>query len=340
LSAPLYQMTRVEKWYGEKLALRVPGLTVFQGRIVGLSGPNGSGKSTLLRLLGLVESPSRGEILFKGNSVDSSSQSSRLEVTLLDQEPYLLRRTVYENIAYGLKVRRDKRGMRERVDEALDLVGLPARDFAYRKWYELSGGEAQRVALAMRLILKPRVLLLDEPTASVDAASARLIKEASLAARRQWGSTLVIASHDGSWLHEVCDEVLTLFEGRIIGPDLGNVLFGPWSPGADGLWEKRLQGGQSIRVPAPPEENAVAVIDPGIVSVGIRIEEPFARSNSLRGILSSLTYRDRTGDISATVAVDTVTLTAKVTKSQLRDAPLYPGQEIWVIFDPQAIRWL
>ena len=108
--------------------------------------------------------------------------------------------------------------MKARVHEALAWVGLNSRDFADRPWYALSGGEAQRVALASRLILKPDVLLLDEPTANVDAMSAQLIKDAALKARQEWGTTLIIASHDWQWLHEVADSTLHLFKGRFLGP--------------------------------------------------------------------------------------------------------------------------
>ena len=101
----------------------------------------------------------------------------------------LKKRTVYKNIAYGLKVRGDRDNLTQSVHDALNMVGLDPDAFAQRQWDELSGGEAQRVALAARLVLKPRVLLLDEPTASVDAASSELIRVASLRARSEWGTT-------------------------------------------------------------------------------------------------------------------------------------------------------
>ena len=128
-----------------------------------------------------------------------------------------MKRSVFNNVAYGLKLRGNGRKIATKVDEALTLVGLPGQVFARRPWYALSGGEAQRVALAARLALKPSVLLLDEPTASVDAASAQLIKEASLRARSQWDATLIVASHDWQWLYEICDEIWHLFKGKIFG---------------------------------------------------------------------------------------------------------------------------
>ena len=97
-----------------------------------------------------------------------------------------------------------------------------------RPWYALSGGETQRVALAARLVLKPNVLLLDdEPTAGVDGASAQLIRQASLNARREWGTTLIIASHDWHWLYDVCDEILHMYNGRIFGTGRESVVLDP-----------------------------------------------------------------------------------------------------------------
>ena len=94
------------------------------------------------------------------------------------------------------------------------------------------------MALAARLILKPEVLLMDEPTASIDALSAQLIKDAVLKARRDWGTTLIVASHDWQWLYGICDTVFHLLKGRFLGTGRENVLFGPWE-----LW--RTGGGES-----------------------------------------------------------------------------------------------
>jgi len=199
-------------------------LTVEKASIVGLRGPNGSGKSTLLRLLGLIEKPAEGEILFNGRPVEPFSAAARFRVSLLPQEPFLMKRRVLGNVSYGIKIRGAVADVTGRVHEALSLVGLSDRDFVRRPWYALSGGEAQRVALAARLALRPDVLLLDEPTANVDTSSAELIREAAFKAREEMGTTLVIASHDWQWLYEVCDRVLHLFNGKILGTGRENIL--------------------------------------------------------------------------------------------------------------------
>ena len=223
---PIYDIQSLSHAYSGQPVLSIDHLTVKPSAIIGLIGPNGSGKSTLLRLLGLIEKPTQGEIVYNGYPVAPFSEDARFQITLLPQEPFLMKRNVFKNVAYGLKLRGDVSNMEDRVSQALSWVGLKADDFMKRPWYALSGGETQRVALAARLVLKPKVLLLDEPTTSVDAPSARLIREASLKAREEWGTTLVIASHDWSWLYEVCDEILHLFKGRIFGTGPGNCCHG------------------------------------------------------------------------------------------------------------------
>jgi tungstate transport system ATP-binding protein len=101
------------------------------------------------------------------------------------------------------------------VRRALEKVGLDPTRFSQRSWRELSGGEAQRVALAARLVLKPKVLLLDEPTANVDRESSELILRAVLDARNQWGTTLIIISHQLTWLRQIADHILALDYGRL-----------------------------------------------------------------------------------------------------------------------------
>ena len=211
----LYELEGIIQQYGARTVLQVDYLTIDPNRIVGLSGPNGSGKSTLLRILAFLEDPVAGTVFFDGKPCSMRQDAVRKKVTLLSQEPYLLKRSVEANVAYGLKVRGEA-DTSKKVAEALDMVGLPAYRFAKRSWHELSGGEAQRVALATRLVLRPAVLLLDEPTSSLDAESTQRIKEASVAARQEWKATLVVASHDMPWLESVCDSILGLDDGRLV----------------------------------------------------------------------------------------------------------------------------
>lgn len=325
--------------YNSNPALEIDEFTIFQGAAVGLIGPNGSGKSTFLELLGFINRPSSGKIFFKGEPAGPFSESVRFRVTLLPQNSHLMKRTVFRNVAYGLKIRKDREDHRERVHEALDMVGLPPGMFAGRRWHELSGGEARRVALAARLVLKPEVLLLDEPTTGVDAASIQLIKDASMRARREWGTTLVIASHDLQWLYEVCDDILHLFRGCPAGSGNESILLGPWLPREDGLWEKPLGNGRSIAVTEPPDENAAAVVSSHNIAVELSCGGN-ADGTCFEGVVSRLILEKRTGLIIATILVGNLPITAKLTREKICEMRLCPGMHVNVHYSPDSIKWL
>jgi tungstate transport system ATP-binding protein len=211
----VYELENVRQVYNGVTVLRIETLVVEPRSIVGVLGPNGSGKSTLLRLLAFLEPPAQGRIAYQGLPAHAGSLSLRRRVTLLDQSPYLLKRTVAGIVGFGLKLR----GVRQRggrVRRALGMVGLDPDAYGQRRWHQLSGGEAQRVALASRLVLRPEVLLLDEPTANLDEESTERIRQAALAARREWGATLVLVSHDREWLLSVCERTLRLRKGAIL----------------------------------------------------------------------------------------------------------------------------
>ncbi|MEE0816901.1 MAG: ABC transporter ATP-binding protein [Desulfovibrio fairfieldensis] len=192
----LYRCRDLTQCYGGRTVLRLPELSVARGEVLALTGPNGAGKSTLLRLLAFLESPASGELCFHG----TPGRPPRQDVTLLLQEPYLFKASVFENVVYGLRVRGRRHDLRQAAEGAMLAVGFtPEQDMLRRSWKALSGGEKQRVALAARLVLRPLVLLLDEPTSSVDAASAKAIETAVRAAALA-GTTVVAASHDMVWL--------------------------------------------------------------------------------------------------------------------------------------------
>lgn len=214
MTMPLVSLKNIRQRYSDRTVLSVDTLNIEASTIIGLAGPNGSGKSTLLRLLACLEAPAQGTYHFLDHPASPKFNANLRNVTLLVQEPYLLKRSVYANVAYGLKIR-NKTDIPAKVDHALEIVGLPPATFRKRQWFELSGGEVQRVALAARLVLKPKLLLMDEPTASLDEDSAKLIQRAALSARDEYGASLVIASHDMAWLNAVATQIIYMKNGSI-----------------------------------------------------------------------------------------------------------------------------
>ena len=129
MDTPIFEIRSLNHSYAGKTVLAIEHLDVQPASIVGLIGPNGSGKSSLLRLLGLIERPTQGEILFNGRRVEPFSDEARFLITLLPQEPFLLKRSVLNNVSYGLKLRGNGKEVLTRANEALALVGLPAKIF-------------------------------------------------------------------------------------------------------------------------------------------------------------------------------------------------------------------
>jgi tungstate transport system ATP-binding protein len=340
VDTPLYAIHSLTHVYRGKPVLSVERLELPRGGIIGIIGPNGSGKSTFLRLAGFVERPTAGEVLFDGKPAGPFSPEVRNRVTLLPQEPFLMKRTVLNNVAYGLRIRNAKDHLAQRVDKALSYVGLDGKEFAQRPAYALSGGEAQRVALAARLILKPEVLLMDEPTASIDALSAQLIKDAVLKARRDWGTTLIVASHDWQWLYGICDTVFHLLKGRFLGTGRENVIFGPWERVENGQWGKRLADGQQVLVPKPPEALAAAVIE----NAGILLADGPAADGTgqvaLSGLITRLALEKASGSIVASVLVANLPFTATLTERQVREHALYPGRKVAVSYKRDSVKWV
>ncbi|MCP4136625.1 MAG: ATP-binding cassette domain-containing protein [bacterium] len=331
-TTPLYTIKDLKYYYGNRLVLDIPELELAPGSSTGFVGPNGCGKSTLLKLLSFVEQPEKGTILFNGQETKNNLGPLRKKVTLLLQEPVLLKRSVYENIAYGLKVRGDKTNMRMRVYESLDIVGLSPGQFAHRKWNELSGGEAQRVSLASRFLLTPSVLLLDEPTASVDTLSASLIKQAIITFREQYNTSLLIASHDLIWLNEVTDEISKLYEGKIVGSGRENLIHGPWIYETDSLWVKELSDGQQIRVPDLPEKDAVVILNPPDIMITLEKPKDISALNTLQGVITRMITSTEPGKVHLDVDIAEMTLTSDVTHYSAESLQLLPGKPVWVVF--------
>ena len=126
---PVYEVTGLKHGYSDKFLLNISHLSIKSGASVGIAGPNGSGKSTLLKLLAFLEWPTVGDIYYKGRAVTKNDTGLRQNVTLLPQDPYLLKKTVFENVAYGLRMRGNKRNIKTKVHETLLLLGLVPEKF-------------------------------------------------------------------------------------------------------------------------------------------------------------------------------------------------------------------
>lgn len=213
---PIYYLDGVTKAYGQRTVLDIRQLEVQRGEILAVVGPSGAGKTTLLKLLNFLEPPTSGKIWFLGAAF-SPIQTVPLElqrrVTTVFQRPMLLNRSVWANVAFGLRLR-GQRDNAATVQAALEQVGLA--DVGARKARTLSAGEAQRVALARALVLRPDVLLLDEPTANLDPYNVGLIEEVVRMVNREQGTTIIWVTHNIFQARRLAHRVGLLLEGRMI----------------------------------------------------------------------------------------------------------------------------
>jgi tungstate transport system ATP-binding protein len=333
----ILQLRNIRHQYNGRTVLDIPALDIRCGSIIGLAGPNGSGKTTLLNIMALINKSSSGTVTLFGKKADLYNAADRLRIALLPQDSYLLRRSVYENITYGLKIRGQNGDLTAAVAVALNLVGLPA-SFASRLWHELSGGEAQRVSLAARLVLQPDCLLLDEPTASVDMNSEERIRQAVLAARRDHGTTLVIASHQRTWLADICDSLIHLYNGRILDCSADTVLVGPWEQTGGNLVGKRLADGQMIYASPPPHPASSAVITSETL---VLKEHGLAEERYLlHGTVTGVYYEKHAAGPCVHVICGDHRLIAGTSKDIFRMDKCHPGTQVALRYHPQDITWL
>ena len=221
MSEPLYQIQGVRHRYGERTVLQLDELAVHPGEVLALVGPSGAGKSTLLRLLAFLEAPTSGALHYQQQLVRPGvwpDLAARRRVTMVFQRPQLLRRSVFANVAYALELREGKvAGDDPRIGSILFRLGLG--DLVVKPAQTLSGGELQRVALARALVFQPSVLLLDEPTANLDPGNIARIEAMVLAARQDWGTTVIIVTHNIFQARRLADRVALLLDGRLIEVD-------------------------------------------------------------------------------------------------------------------------
>ena len=210
------EIAHVFRSYNGNPILRDCSFGCASGRTYVLQGPNGSGKSTLFRTLALLEPPDSGRVEYRdGGRVLAADLALRRRITLVLPSTGIFNTTVWANVAYGLKIRGITGADREaRVHDALESVGL-----GHKKWQraaELSSGETKRLGIARAMVIKPEILLLDEPTANIDPANTALIETIILQMKQERQATILMITHDPAQAQRLGDELLCLQDGKII----------------------------------------------------------------------------------------------------------------------------
>ncbi|RZS59750.1 putative spermidine/putrescine transport system ATP-binding protein [Microcella putealis] len=208
------ELRGVTKRFGDTVAVRELDLTVAPGEFFSMLGPSGSGKTTVLRMIAGFEDVTSGSILLDGQDVTAAAPFDRTVNTVFQDYALFPHMTIAENVAYGLKVRKTaKDEIARRVGESLEQVRLS--HVADRLPHQLSGGQRQRIALARALILRPRVLLLDEPLGALDKQLREQMQIELKQIQREVGITFVFVTHDQEEALTLSDRIAVFNEGRV-----------------------------------------------------------------------------------------------------------------------------
>jgi sulfate transport system ATP-binding protein len=207
-------LNNLYKRFGDFVALNDVSLVVPDGSLTALLGPSGGGKSTLLRVIAGLETPDQGDVVVDGTSLLDVPPQKRGVGLVFQHYAAFSHMTVYENVAFGLRVRHaPKDEVRERVHELLALVQLEG--LAERYPSQLSGGQRQRMALARALAVRPRVLLLDEPFGALDARVRAELREWLRRLHDETHVTTLFVTHDQEEAMDVAEQIVVINEGRI-----------------------------------------------------------------------------------------------------------------------------
>jgi len=223
----LISIKGLSKQYGSKEILRDINLEIPENKVTGIIGPSGSGKTTLLRLLNLLEKPTHGNIFMKGVNTRSSAKALdvlRKNMVMIFQKPALFNASIFDNVAYGLKIRgATKKEMHTKVNNALEMVDLP--NYGSLSVEGLSDGEAKRISIAQATVIDPKLLLLDEPTSSLDPISAKNIETLFSTIMTETETTIVMTTHDMAQGQRLAHQMGVLIGGSLLQKGTSNEIF-------------------------------------------------------------------------------------------------------------------
>jgi len=211
---PMVEIKSVVKAFGDVKAVNGVDAVIREGEFFSLLGPSGCGKTTLLRLIAGFEHPDSGAIVIAGSSMENVEPNERPTNMVFQSYAIFPHLNVEENVAYGLKKQGlSKADLKAKVDEMLGLVDL--KGYNKRPAYALSGGQRQRVALARALIMKPKVLLLDEPLSALDKKLREQMQVELRSLQRTVGITFILVTHDQEEALTMSDRIAVMFDGQI-----------------------------------------------------------------------------------------------------------------------------
>jgi molybdopterin-binding protein len=346
------ELKDLTKAYGGKIVLDTITLQIHEGEILALLGPNGSGKTTILRILAFIENPTEGEVTFQGELVDfKNTEKMRLQSTLVFQKTTMFGTSVYNNIAYGLRLRKmPKERIEREVKKALKLVKLEG--FEKRNARKLSGGEQQRVAIARALVLNTQLLLLDEPTANLDPKNAGILEEVIDTVNREYKTTIVMATHNMFQAKKLPHRIALMDEGKITEIGTPAEIFGKLSKNlasfaavdntfagtakatAAGTSVVDVSNGVHIEITTRRQGATVVFINPRDIIVSKTAVESSAR-NMFKGKITEITDLDSLVKLKINAGKP---FSVQITKQSFNEMGLCLNAEVFIAFKASSVQ--
>jgi energy-coupling factor transporter ATP-binding protein EcfA2 len=291
-------------------------------------------------LLACLIRPGRGRLEFLGRdpwATDDGGALARRDAVLLTHYPYLFKGTIADNVVFGLKMRKlPEAEVGTRLDAALALVELDGR--GQRSVSGLSAGQAQRVAMARALALRPRVLLLDEPTANLDAALGLRMEAVLREAGRAWGTTVIFSTHDFSQASRLADGILYLSDGRRVEFSHENCFSGTAASDGRTSWIEPVAG---VRIVFPGETrgHVTCVIDPAAIRVSVAGGEGAPAPNGPNVFRGRVLRMETMDAVTALVRISgDLVFRASLPLSALQTGGISLSREVLLTFEPECVR--
>ena len=353
------RLQQLAKSFGGVPAVTGIDLDIPAGQFYSLLGPSGCGKTTTLRMIAGFEKPDSGRIELDGRDVASDPPNKRPVNTVFQTYALFPFMTVWDNVAFGLKYQKASRDeAKRRVGEALELVRMS--DFSERRPAQLSGGQQQRVALARALVLRPRVLLLDEPLGALDAKLRKQLQLELRAVQREVGITFVYVTHDQEEALTMSDQIAVLAEGRVeqVGPpqviySAPATTFVAGFMGAANIFDAEvLEAGGGSAVCAALDTRLGAAVDAtvtGAAAIVIRPEritlqepgDPIGHDrNVIGGVVSQVVYLGSTTQVHVDVGAPTALIVEVANHAGPGSVTHEPGARVSCVCTQDAVRVL
>lgn len=348
----LLELRNVSKSFEMVNALQKVNLKIPYGKITTLLGPSGSGKTTLLKILAGLDNPTEGIIYYKNRQINAERKNFlRKKATLVFQKSIFFNTTVFNNVAFGLKIQKNlsEEDCEKKVLQTLNLVGLD--NFADRRAKKLSGGEQQRVSLARALVLDRELLLLDEPTVNLDPKNISIIEETIQRVNQEKNTTIVLATHNMFQAEAVSKNICLILDGTVKQTGSNEEIFGKVNKYLNSFARienifsgiSYIEGGISIIKINNKLKIEASFNQSGKVTVNVNPEDILVSTHriksSARNVFNGKIVEIKDfGSVTKLIVEAGKKFSVQITKKSLKEMQLHIGSDVFLTFKASSVK--